>query len=206
MDGTNNMDCGTPAKRNRSRLPDTLTLTDDRTNYFIEIAPGLSCFREGSNLENTAIIMHQQLNAACSCLPGYFGRDCGIPEPIWLSCIDDICQRRLVQRQTPRRLIHGINVNHELEFFEARLSEIGDVVDVLIVGESNTTAGGDTSELYLLPNLKRGFMEDYQHKILHVLIDKFPPQGLVDGWFADTFIRDYMGKKGLERIQGNKST
>lgn len=182
---------------NLPRLPQILTLTNDSKIYFTEIVPGVSCFRHGIDLEKSLV------RKKCSCSPGYFGSDCGVPEPVWFSCINEICKSQLIKRRTPRRIIHGININHELEFFEARLKEIGDVVDVLIVGESNYTAGGDSTELYLLPELKKGFMAEYQHKIIHVLIDQFPPEGFVDGWFADTFIRDYMAKEGLTRIQGN---
>jgi beta-1,4-mannosyl-glycoprotein beta-1,4-N-acetylglucosaminyltransferase len=80
---------------------------------------------------------------------------------------------------------------------------VGDVLDVVIVGESNLTAGGDASPLYLLPELRKGFMSGFQHKIIHIFIDHFPPEGLTDGWFADTFIRDYMGQEGLKRIKGS---
>lgn len=79
-------------------------------------------------------------------------------------------------------MIHGVNVNHEVEFFEMRLEEVGEVVDILIVGESNMTAGGEPSPMYLLPKLQEGFMSHWQHKILHVFIDRFPPQGFADGW------------------------
>ena len=63
-----------------------------------------------------------------------------------------------------------------------RLEEVGDVVDVFIVGESNVTAAGAPSPLYLLPKLQSGFVSRWQHKILHVFIDRFPSQGFADGW------------------------
>jgi len=54
----------------------------------------------------------------------------------------------------------------------------------------------------LLPLLQQGFQQSYHQKILHVVIDRFPDEGLFDGWAADTFIRDYMGQQGLKRIRG----
>lgn len=177
-------------------LPETYTLVDDDRPYFTLLPNGLSCFTAATDL------MKSSNSNSCNCLAGYYGRDCGIPEPVWYACqaLNNCTDFKL--RKTPRRLIHGLNINHELEFFQVRLEEVGDVLDVIIVGESNLTAGGDPSPLYLLPELRKGFMGGFQHKIIHIFIDHFPPEGLTDGWFADTFIRDYMGQEGLKRIKG----
>lgn len=180
-------------------LPETFTLQNDTRSYFTLLPNGMTCFTEGTDFIKTN---SNSILDGCSCVPGYFGRDCGIPEPVWYSCRQLANCSEFKARKTPRRLIHGFNINHELEFFQVRMEEIGDVLDVIIVGESNLTAGGDTSPLYLLPELQNGFMGEFQHKIIHVFIDHFPLQGLTDGWFADTFIRDYMGKEGLKRING----
>lgn len=181
-------------------LPETFTLSDDTRSYFTHLPNGLTCFTDGADLIKTSSNLKSD---GCTCVTGYFGSDCGIPEPVWNSCRQLKNCSDFKARKTPRRLIHGFNINHELEFFQVRMEEIGDVLDVVIVGESNLTAGGDSSPLYLLPELQNGFMGEFQHKIIHVFIDHFPPQGLTDGWFADTFIRDYMGKEGLKRINGN---
>lgn len=178
------------------KLPETYTLVDDDRSYFTLLPGGQSCFTAGTNLT-------QSTPSSCTCLAGYYGRDCGIPEPIWDACRGLNNCADMKARKTPRRLIHGFNINHELEFFQVRLEEVGDVLDVIIVGESNITAGGDPSPLYLLPELRKGFMGGFQHKIIHVFIDHFPPEGLTDGWYADTFIRDYMGQEGLKRIKGS---
>lgn len=175
-------------------LPETYTLVDDNQSYFTLLPNGLNCFIAGTDL------MKSSNN--CNCLTGYHGRDCGIPEPVWYACQTLNNCTDFKARKTPRRLIHGLNINHELEFFQVRLEEVADVLDVIIVGESNLTAGGDQSPLYLLPELRKGFMGNYQHKIIHIFIDHFPPEGLTDGWFADTFIRDHMGQQGLKRIKG----
>lgn len=181
-------------------LPETFTLIDDDRSYFTLLPNGLRCFTTGSDLIKSSL---SSPTAGCTCLSGYFGRDCGIPEPVWVACqVVKNCSD-MKPRRTPRRLIHGFNINHELEFFQIRFEEVGDVLDVVIVGESNLTAGGDPSPLYLLPELQKGFMSSFQHKIIHVFIDYFPPEGMTDGWFADTFIRDFMGEQGLKRINGN---
>jgi len=120
--------------------------------------------------------------------------------------LPDACQLdELKIRPKPRRIIHGFNINHEVQFLEIRLGEVGHVVDVFIVAESNVTAGGDAKPLYILPALKKGAARRWQHKMLHVFIDHFPEQGYQDGWLADTFLRDEMGRQGLARIQGIRS-
>ncbi len=181
-------------------LPETYTLVDDDRSYFTLLPNGLECFTGGTDLIKSG---SSSSGSACTCLDSYHGRDCGIPEPVWYACqVVNNCTD-MKARKKPRRLVHGFNINHELEFFQVRLEEVGDVLDVIIVGESNLTAGGDPSPLYLLPELRKGYMGAFQHKIIHVFIDHFPQQGLTDGWFADTFIRDYMGEEGLKRIKGN---
>ncbi len=50
-------------------------------------------------------------------------------------------------RSTPRRLVHGVLVNHEYDFFETRIRELQDVVDAYIVQESNFTTFGTGKEL-----------------------------------------------------------
>jgi beta-1,4-mannosyl-glycoprotein beta-1,4-N-acetylglucosaminyltransferase len=182
-------------------LPESYTLVDDDRPYFTFLPNDLSCFTTGTDLMKSS--SSPPGSSSCTCLAGYYGRDCGIPGPVWHSCQTLNNCSDLKVRKTPRRLIHGLNINHELEFFQVRLEEVGDVLDVVIVGESNLTAGGDASPLYLLPELRKGFMSGFQHKIIHIFIDHFPPEGLTDGWFADTFIRDYMGQEGLKRIKGS---
>jgi len=182
------------------KLPETFTLQDpeNERTYFTKRKDGVHCFTAGT------LLLNESFNSTCKCRQGFYGTDCGIPESVWETACPSLPEKcsELKIREKPRRLIHGINVNHELEFFEMRLEEVGDVVDVFIVGESNITAGGDPSQLYLLPKLRQGFMSHFQHKILHVFIDHFPEKGYTDGWFAQTFIRDYMGQEGLKRIKG----
>ena len=181
-------------------LAENYSLQDDNRPYFTPITDSVSCYHKGTNWTST---IKGRATSYCHCLKGYYGHDCGIPELVWASCHSSLNNcTELKSRKTPRRLIHGFNINHELEFFQMRLEQVGDIVDVLIVGESNLTAGGDVSHLYLLPELQKGFMGRFQHKIIHVLIDHFPQRGLTDGWYADTFIRDYMGHEGLKRISG----
>jgi beta-1,4-mannosyl-glycoprotein beta-1,4-N-acetylglucosaminyltransferase len=129
----------------------------------------------------------------------------------------------------PRRIIHGLNINHEIEFFRVRLEELKvvkkkaikklnsiilknefnlneqDAVDVYIVCESNYTAHGDAKPLHLVDKLRSGFMGAYHSKIVHVPLYKFPPEGRENGWFIDMYLRTYMGIHGLKRVHGVRS-
>ena len=115
---------------------------------------------------------------------------------------NDELLKRLTPRATPRRLIHGIQVNHEFDLFEARLHTLQDTVDAYIVLESNTTTHGDPKHLLFLERLMAGWLGDYQSRLLYVFLSFFPEDGKSDGWYADHFLRKYLGHQGL-RMVGN---
>ena len=86
-----------------------------------------------------------------------------------------------------------------------QFGELGDVVDVFVIGESNRTTSGEPNELLLLPKMRNeGFLKEYHHKILYVMIPStdFPEDPSGGGWISDAFIRNYLGQKGLSRIDG----
>ena len=62
---------------------------------------------------------------------------------------------------------------------------LADVVDVFIVSESNITTGGDSKPLHFFEAFKAGYLEEFQHKILYVYQDLFPPGYVENGWKAD---------------------
>ena len=47
--------------------------------------------------------------------PLYYGDDCGVPIMVWTSDKKSVTFKR---RQTPRRLIHALPMNHEFDIFE----------------------------------------------------------------------------------------
>ena len=69
--------------------------------------------------------------------------------------------------------------------FLARIRMLASVVDVFIIAESNITAGGETKPLYFFEAFKAGYLEEFQHKILYVYQDHFPPGYVENGWKAD---------------------
>ena len=71
----------------------------------------------------------------CVCRPDYYGTDCGIPDAVWFgNYVDRKLERENLRiRKVPRRIIHGVPVNHEFDFFETRVKSLGDVVDAFII-------------------------------------------------------------------------
>lgn len=75
---------------------------------------------------------------------------------------------------------------------EARFLEIGDVVDVFLILESNFTAYGSPKPLRVLTALQQGKYAEYAHKIVHVMLDYFPAAAHTDGWIIDNLLRDHI--------------
>lgn len=81
----------------------------------------------------------------CVCRPGWHGPYCGVPTMVYHSNLPT--KERLIPRETPRRVINAININHEFDLLHARLHELADAVDLFLVCESNFTAYGDRRPL-----------------------------------------------------------
>lgn len=56
-----------------------------------------------------------------------------------------------------------------------------------------------------MEKLRNGFMKNFHSKIVHVSLQKFPPEGRKNGWYIDMYLRTYMGIHGLNRISGLRS-
>ncbi|XP_056609406.1 beta-1,4-mannosyl-glycoprotein 4-beta-N-acetylglucosaminyltransferase-like [Triplophysa dalaica] len=192
-------------------------LQDDHTPFFVRTKSGATCFREGTKMGESAsqrILLHyhgednatvkRRANAdQCTCLQGWHGPHCGIPTIVQHSNLPT--KTRLTPRATPRRVINAININHEFDLLHARFHELADVVDVFLVCESNFTAYGDQRPLYFQQQLQNGTFDYIKHKILYIFLDHFPNGGRLDGWIADDYLRTYLTKNGMLRIQGAKA-
>lgn len=154
-----------------------------------------SCYTRGANATLS------EAKKRCVCQSMWFGRDCGIPYSVQKSNIP-LDTSSLERRKEPRRVIHGINVNHEVDFFEIRLHELADVIDLFIICESNYTAYGLPKNLTFLTLLKKGFFKEFQHKIVYLFLDHFPRGGKEDGWVADKYLRTFMGRNAFKQITG----
>ena len=75
------------------------------------------------------------------------------------------------------------------------------VVDVYLVLESNYTAYGSGKQLSFLDKLRTGWLEEYQSKIQYVFLSFFPAEAETNGWFADSFLRLFLGKHGMKMVE-----
>lgn len=83
-------------------------------------------------------------------------------------------------------------MNVEFEMLEIRLHELGDIVDVFLILESNYTAYGDPKSLRLRDELASGKHAKYASKIVYVLLDYFPAEGRTNGWIIMDLLREHL--------------
>ena len=98
----------------------------------------------------------------------------------------------------------GIIVNHELTFTEIRMRQLAMFVDVFVIMESKMTSGGDTKPLHFYEAFKKGFLHEFQDKILYICIEEIPSSYIKDGWLAESFLRNEMSQRALSRLKGLK--
>ncbi|XP_030002498.1 beta-1,4-mannosyl-glycoprotein 4-beta-N-acetylglucosaminyltransferase isoform X2 [Sphaeramia orbicularis] len=139
----------------------------------------------------------------CVCRPGWHGPYCGVPTMVYHSNLPT--KERLTPRETPRRVINAINVNHEFDLLHVRFHELAQAVDLFLVCESNFTAYGEKRPLSFLRLLLNGTYDYIRHKILYVFLDHFPDGGRQDGWIADDYLRTFLTRNGMSRITGVRS-
>ncbi|XP_060760267.1 beta-1,4-mannosyl-glycoprotein 4-beta-N-acetylglucosaminyltransferase a [Neoarius graeffei] len=205
-------------------------LQDDPKSYFIHTETGMMCFIEGTEMESnppedalvgepqSVLLEHHGKNETipqdhavilakkvsnCVCRQGWHGPNCGIPTVVQHSNLPT--KSHLKPRKVPRRIINAININHEFDMLHARFHELADAVDVFLVCESSYTAYGDAKPLTLLHLLLNGTFNYIKHKIIYILLDHFPKGGRTNGWIADDYLRTFLSKSGLQRVQGLRS-
>ncbi|XP_047434022.1 beta-1,4-mannosyl-glycoprotein 4-beta-N-acetylglucosaminyltransferase isoform X2 [Mugil cephalus] len=139
----------------------------------------------------------------CVCRQGWHGPYCGVPTMVHHSNLPT--KERLTPRESPRRVINAINVNHEFDLLHVRFNELAQAVDLFLVCESNFTAHGEKRPLGFLRLLLNGTYDYIRHKILYVFLDHFPEGGRQDGWIADDYLRTYLTRNGLSRVVGARS-
>ena len=160
-------------------------VSQDRTSYFVT-SDKYKCLLEGTLTINQ--------DKGCECRKGYFGPWCSFPEPLRTATIPVDAIR---PRKVPRKVIYGTPFNNEFEMLEARVAELGDVVDLFLVTESSYSGYGDEKPLRLLERLKKGYLAEIQHKLSYVHLGYFPQEAKADGWIADTLYRNILGTQGL---------
>ncbi len=175
--------------------PPIYTVHRDQTVYFKHINH-LTCFINGTNFQKANNVYNNSTN--CPCRSGWYGQWCSFM-PILVNDSPMINLNNIYIRKRPRKIILATPFNIEYEMLESRLGELGDVVDVFIICESNYTAYGDPKPLRLLDKLKQGYLKKYHHKIVYVFLPHFPDKAYRDGWIADSLPRNYMGTQGVKK-------
>lgn len=183
---------------NRSQEIELQTASTD--DYFRQISSnGPKCFTEGTDFTAS------ETENKCVCLKDYFGIDCGIPDAVWFTHYrkKPKDRKKLKVRKHSRRLVHGVLVNHEFDFFETRVESLSDVVDAFIVQESNFTTFGTEKQLQFYDKFRNeGWLSEHQSKFIYVLLSHFEEKGKTNGWFADAYIRLHLTRYGLPLIHG----
>uniref|UniRef100_A0A8C7C6K7 Beta-1,4-mannosyl-glycoprotein 4-beta-N-acetylglucosaminyltransferase n=1 Tax=Oncorhynchus kisutch TaxID=8019 RepID=A0A8C7C6K7_ONCKI len=190
-------------------------LSDDPTQFFVRTKSGAYCFIEGTEMtylkdhlgqkvqepgEGQRKILHahqeepksaQEKTAwgkrlvKCMCRPGWHGPHCGIPTTVQHSNLPT--KARLTLREVPRRVINAININHEFDLLHARFHELADAVDLF-------WCVSQTSQPTEIPS----HCTSYPLCIL----DHFPKGGQQNGWIADDYLRTFLSRDGMSRVQG----
>ena len=178
--------------------PEIFSLKDARDTHIAKIG-NLTCFAEGTNISLT---QHRQ-SKSCVCTGNWWGKWCSFSEGFKSSLLPSKHKNNVKLRDRPRRVILGTPFNMEFEMMEARLDELGDIVDLYLISESSFTAFGDRKPRNILNRLRHGYLLPMQDKIVYVAIKHFPSNGRINGWLADNLPRHELGLTGLRRQVNN---
>lgn len=202
-----------PSGPHRELHKQSYILQDDPTSYFIHTERGELCFIEGAEMVTQGVhhgknetipedhpVIKVRAVSTCVCRQGWHGHNCGVPTVVQHSNLPT--KPHVKPRKVPRRIINAININHEFDMQHARFHELADAVDLFLVCESNYTAYGEAKPLNFLRLLLNGTFDYIKHKILYIFLDHFPKGGHANGWIADDYLRSFLSKNGLLRVQG----
>lgn len=167
-------------------------LEDDTKDYFVQMGKK-TCAQHG-----TVVSDDQSVPMTCHCRQGWHGDSCSVPSSVYHSDLPN--KKHIKERlKNPRRIIQAFPFNMEFSMLEARLDEVGDIVDVFMILESNYTAFGDPKDLYLLQRLREGYYSKFACKIVHVFLPYFPLKAYSNGWEIDNLSRNYIVSHGIAR-------
>ncbi|BDA47606.1 probable beta-1,4-mannosyl-glycoprotein 4-beta-N-acetylglucosaminyltransferase [Coccomyxa sp. Obi] len=118
--------------------------------------------RRSTSLNTASAIFLLSAFIICSKAKG----EVGDPKPTY----EDFCQQHgLPEREDTVRIFDSFMFNTELDMLEVRLTELYDVVDFFVIGESRRTMQDRPKPLYYAENAAR--FERFADKILHVPLD-----------------------------------
>ena len=163
----------------------------------------MTCFIKGTNETSTV----SAKNITCHCKnpdppkSDFYGEHCSVPGSI--ARLKRI--KNFPIRQSPKRIVLGVIVNHELSWIEICFRQLSKVVDIFVILESQMTSGGDWKPLYFHNAFKDGFLADLQHKILYIYMESIPKSYIKDGWQTESYLRNFMSAHALNRIENLQS-
>ncbi|CAB4063946.1 MGAT3 [Lepeophtheirus salmonis] len=163
------------------------------------ISENVKCFIDGTNWKDTS-------SKKCICNDNYFGNDCGIPDAVWFGHYSSIPlgENELIRRKIPRRIIQGLLFNHEYELLELRLATNYDVVDAFIIQESNYTMIGEKKDIGLFDVISKGWMNQYQDKLLYVFLSFFLTEWDSNEWLVEDFNSNHLSLNGLPLLKNKR--
>ena len=195
---TSSPSCWPPKGVNNSELflftENRFILRNSSSKSFLQTIGNITCLKYGTYGRND--------KGKCLCNPGWYGVHCDIPESVLSSPSYQPSVGNVKLSVTPRRIINAFTFNKEWSMLEARINELGWLVDVFIILESNYTLYGDPKELTLLKRLNNGYLKEFHHKIMYVFLDHFPDGARENGWIAEDYGRNYLLKKGVQQLKG----
>ena len=183
-----------------SNPPDVTLVNDTVTEYVFHPSHSATCMSYGAIKRNST--------DTCSCKEGWTGVHCSIPVNVAnsYSLKHSHSRPEFINASPARRVINALSFNIEWDLLETRMNELGLVVDLFVITESNYTMYGDSKPLHLLQRLQRGYLKEFHHKIMYVLLDHFPDDGKEDGWIVERYQRNYLGQQCLKRLKGSMAT
>jgi len=119
---------------------------------------------------------------------------------------------KVLKEKKNRKIIDCFVFNNEFEILELRLKLLNEKIDNFVLVESKQTHSGKPKPCYFEQN--KELFQEYLHKIVHIVIDKFPdemlyepsetdvPQDLHIHWFRENFQRNEI-LKGLYKLKLN---
>jgi hypothetical protein len=97
------------------------------------------------------------------------------------------------------KIIDGFTFYNELKMLSFRLKELNDVVDYFVLVEATLTHSGQPKELTYQKN--KHLFEEYNHKIIHVVVDDMPSatNHMGQAWDREYYQRDCI-IRGVEQL------
>jgi beta-1,4-mannosyl-glycoprotein beta-1,4-N-acetylglucosaminyltransferase len=83
---------------------------------------------------------------------------------------------------------------NELDILEIRLNILKNVVDKFVLVEATRTHQGKEKPLYFSENKAR--YKEFEDKIIHIVIDEYPPYEGKSAWVLERYQRDMIAKDG----------